>query len=68
MAQAISDLEHDILHNDKNDDESGGDSDYETEQGGGKGESKPKPELSKPSGNIIIKKNPNKGPGNGRKK
>ena len=58
LSQAISDLQQNILRNDKNDDDSGGDdSDYETmENGTGKGE-KGKEDKPQGTGNqILIKK------------
>lgn len=60
VAQAISDLEQNILRNDKNDDDSGGDDsdDYETmDNSKPAGESKGKDEGKPNSGNqMIIKK------------
>ena len=55
LSQAISDLQQNILRNDKNDDDSGGDdSDYELESGPGK--EKGKDEKPQGTGNILIKK------------
>jgi len=60
VAQAIRDLEENILRNDKNDDDSDGDdSDYERPENGPVkgGESKGKDEVKLNSGNqMIIKK------------
>jgi hypothetical protein len=57
VSQAISDLEQNILRNDKNDDDSGGDdSDYDPMEGSNRAENK-KEEGKPGSGNqILIKK------------
>ena len=58
VSQVISDLEQNILRNDKNDDDSGGDdSDYELMEGSNRADNKNKEEGKPGSGNqILIKK------------